>query len=93
MAATSAYLHASPGDSRARFLCAERFPKESGEFALLVSGTGVMNVLTAASPAQGDLKMKHYTIGNDNNITLHDSRKAARETGDGVFTTEEQFAN
>ena len=37
--------------------------------------------------------MKHFTIDKDNNITLHASRKAARETGAAVFSTEEQFAD
>ena len=37
--------------------------------------------------------MKTFTIDTDNNITVHSSRKAARETGAGVFATEEQFAD
>src|SRR3954469_13768182 len=37
--------------------------------------------------------MKTFTIDAENNITVHTSRKAARETGAGVFTTEEQFAD
>jgi len=37
--------------------------------------------------------MKTFTIDTDNNITVHTSRKAARETGAGVFATEEQFAD
>jgi Protein of unknown function (DUF3489) len=37
--------------------------------------------------------MKTFTIDSDNNITVHASRKAARETGEGVFATEEQFAD
>jgi hypothetical protein len=36
--------------------------------------------------------MKHFTIDTDNNITVHSSKKAARETGAAVFSTEEQFA-
>ena len=34
-----------------------------------------------------------FTIDTENNITAHSSRKAARETGSGVFSTEEQFAD
>src|SRR5436305_11766134 len=34
-----------------------------------------------------------YTIDTENNITAQPSRKAARETGSGVFSTEEQFAD
>src|SRR5258708_24174299 len=37
--------------------------------------------------------MKTSTIDTDNNITVHASRKAARETGAGVFASEEQFAD
>src|SRR5450432_1738401 len=37
--------------------------------------------------------MLTYTIGADNNISVYATRKAARETGAGVFTTEEQFAD
>ncbi|MBZ5619279.1 MAG: hypothetical protein LAQ69_11240 [Acidobacteriia bacterium] len=37
--------------------------------------------------------MKHFTIDAENNITAHASRKAARDTGAGVFSTEEQFAD
>lgn len=37
--------------------------------------------------------MKHFTIDAENNITVHASRKEARETDAGVFATEEQFAD
>ncbi len=37
--------------------------------------------------------MKHFTIDSENNITFHVFRKPARETGNGVFSTEEQFAD
>jgi hypothetical protein len=37
--------------------------------------------------------MKHFTIDTDNHITVHASKKAARETGAGVFSTEEQLAD
>ena len=37
--------------------------------------------------------MKHFTIDAENIITVHASRKAARDTGAGVFATEEQFAD
>ena len=36
--------------------------------------------------------MKTFSIDNDNTITVHTSRKAARETGASVFASEEQFA-
>ncbi len=54
---------------------------------------GVMNVVTAVITAQRTKTMKHFTIDSENNITFHASRKAARETGSGVFSTEEQFAD
>ena len=54
----------------------------------------VMNVIAAVLTAKGDhTKMKHFTIDNENNIAVHASKKAARETGAGVFSTEEQFAD
>jgi hypothetical protein len=37
--------------------------------------------------------MKTFTIDAENNITFHASRKAARDTGAGVFGSEEQFAD
>ena len=37
--------------------------------------------------------MKTFTIDSENNITVHASRKAARETGLGAFASEEQFAD
>ena len=36
--------------------------------------------------------MKAFSINADNDITVHPSRKAAREAADGVFTTQEQLA-
>jgi hypothetical protein len=53
-----------------------------------------MNVIAAGIAAQGDYtNMKHFTIDIDNNITVHGSKKAARDTGAAVFSTEEQFAD
>jgi hypothetical protein len=37
--------------------------------------------------------MKYFSITEDNNITIHASRKEARETNAGVFSTEIQFAD
>src|SRR5450755_2208784 len=37
--------------------------------------------------------MKHFTIDAENNITVHASRKAARDTGAAAFATEEHFAD
>jgi integrase/recombinase XerD len=53
VATTSAYLHARPGDSSARFL-AETFLPKSGKSALPLQHTGVMDVMTAAAAAKGD---------------------------------------
>jgi hypothetical protein len=60
-------------------------------FRLLVFATGVINV-HAVSRRKEITYMKTFTIDNDNNIMVHASRKAARETGAGVFASEEQFA-
>ena len=52
-----------------------------------------MNVIVTVSRGKESTYMKTFTIDADSNITLHTSRKAARETGAGVFATEEQFAD
>jgi hypothetical protein len=52
-----------------------------------------MNVIVTVSRGKESTYMKTFTIDADNNITVHSSRKAARETGAGVFATEEQFAD
>ena len=52
-----------------------------------------MNVIVTVSRGKESTYMKTFTIDTDNNITVHTSRKAARETGAGVFATEEQFAD
>jgi hypothetical protein len=53
-----------------------------------------MNVIALVSTAQGDqTKMKHFSIDSDNNFTVHASRKAAKETGNPVFSNEVQLAD
>ena len=52
-----------------------------------------MNVIDTASREKESTYMKTFTIDTDNNITVHASRKAAKETSLGVFGTEEQFAD
>jgi hypothetical protein len=52
-----------------------------------------MNVIVTVSRGKESTYMKTFTIDTDNNITVHSSRKAARETGAGVFATEEQLAD
>src|ERR1035438_6680784 len=49
--------------------------------------------MTAQSVATRRKIMKTFTIDHDNNITVHPSRKAARETGAPVFATELQLAD
>jgi len=52
-----------------------------------------MNVIDSGrARTRRKTKMKHFTIDSDNNITVHASKKAARETGANVFSTEEQLA-
>jgi hypothetical protein len=60
---------------------------------LLFKHFRVISVMTAYSAAPRREIMKTFTIDAENNITLHPSRKAARDTGAGVFATEEQFAD
>ena len=93
VATTSAYLHARPGDSSARFLSAETFLPKSGDVALPSERTGVMDVMSAAPAAKGEKQMKTFTIDETNNITAHATRKDAREAGLPAFGTEEQFAD
>ncbi len=52
-----------------------------------------MNVIDTVSREKESTYMKTFTIDTDNNITVHASRKAAKETSLGVFATEEQFAD
>ena len=52
-----------------------------------------MNVIGTVSREKESTYMKTFTIDTDNNITVHASRKAAKETSLGVFATEEQFAD
>ena len=56
VATTSAYLHARPGDSSARFLCADIFLQNSGESALLSAPSRVMDVIDAADTAKGEIR-------------------------------------
>jgi integrase/recombinase XerD len=62
VATTSAYLHARPGDSSARFLFG------SDRIALPSSGTGVMNV-SPANDSRERRNMTTFIIDKDNNIT------------------------
>jgi Protein of unknown function (DUF3489) len=52
-----------------------------------------MNVITAADAARRTKIMKHFTINQENNITLHASRREAKETDGSLFSTEAQFAD
>jgi hypothetical protein len=53
-----------------------------------------MNVIAAVLyRARRSTKMKHFTIDAENHITVHASRKAAKETGSPVFSNEVQFAD
>jgi hypothetical protein len=44
---------------------------------LLVSATGVMNVIAAVTTAKENDKMRHFTIDAENNITIHNSAQDA----------------
>jgi hypothetical protein len=65
----------------------------SSIIALLFKHFGVMNVIAADIPAQGDHNMKTFTIDAENNITAYASKKAARESGAPVFASEVEFAD
>jgi hypothetical protein len=51
-----------------------------------------MNGIVTVSRGKESTAMKTFTIDTDNNITVHSSRKAARDTGAGVFASEQQLA-
>ena len=51
-----------------------------------------MNGIVTVSREKESTAMKTFTIDTDNNITVHSSRKAARDTGAGVFASEQQLA-
>jgi hypothetical protein len=51
-----------------------------------------MNVIAVASRRKEITYMKTFTIDGDNNITVHASRKAARETGIPAFANEADLA-
>ncbi len=61
VATTSAYLHARPGDSSARFLATETFLPNSAQSALPLGSTRVIDVMTAAEAAKGDHTMTSNT--------------------------------
>ena len=50
-------------------------------------------MIVTVSRGKESTYMKTFTIDAENHITVHPSRKAARETGAGVCATEEQFAD
>jgi Protein of unknown function (DUF3489) len=60
--------------------------------ALLVSATRAMNVIDTASGGKESTYMKTFTIDADNNVTVHGSKKAAKETGLPSFASAEEFA-
>jgi hypothetical protein len=60
--------------------------------ALLFKHLRVMNVIAPQSGAQRRKIMKTFTINADNNITVHTSKKAAKETGAPAFASEAEFA-
>jgi hypothetical protein len=52
-----------------------------------------MNVIVTVSHGKESTYMNAFTIDDENNITVHASRKAARDTGASAFASEEQFAD
>jgi hypothetical protein len=60
---------------------------------LLFKHFRVIDVVTAKSAAPRRTIMKTFTIDAEDNITVHASRKAARDTGAGVFASEEQLTD
>src|SRR5580658_2705748 len=60
---------------------------------LLVSGIRVIHVVCPAGPGRKRATtMNAFTIDADNNITVHATKKAARETGASVFDSAKSLA-
>src|SRR5262245_62532916 len=85
VATTSAYLHARPGDSSARFLSMWQW----NPLALLSQGTGVMNVSAAVSRQKESTYMKTFAIDADNNISVY---ATSEEAAAAITTPFESFA-
>ena len=77
VATTSAYLHARPGDSSARFLTPGRLSPEFSKLPLPLERPGVMDVIDTVSRGKESTYMKTFTIDTDNNITAFDSAEEA----------------
>jgi integrase/recombinase XerD len=93
VATTSAYLHARPGDSSARFLAAETFLTKSVKSALPLNHTGVMDVHDRKRGTRR-FKMKTFTI-DEQNITAFGSQEeaaAATATPFDSFGTQKELA-
>jgi integrase/recombinase XerD len=91
VATTSAYLHARPGDSSARFLALEGFLPESGASTLPLRPTRVMNVIVPAVSRQKESTyMTTFTINADNNISAFASLE---EAAAATTTPFESFAS
>src|SRR5579862_4262263 len=90
VATTSAYLHARPGDSSARFLSFGRNIAEPGRFNLLSPTTGVIHVSPANHAWQRRKHMATFTIDTENNITAHASVPA--NTEHQVFSSAKELA-
>ena len=60
---------------------------------MLLSATGVMNVIGAVISRKEITKMKHFTIDTENNITVHTSHNDARATEVSVFASDVEFAD
>jgi integrase/recombinase XerD len=88
VATTSAYLHARPGDSSARFLPLEKCSPESVRIRLPLRPTGVMDVWTATNPRQRR-NMATFTIDSENNIVAHTGLPDAAENLQSFSTSQE----
>jgi integrase/recombinase XerD len=91
VATTSAYLHARPGDSSARFLAPDK-SSDSGRISLPFARSRAMNVTTANQERPKEKStVATFTIDTDNNIAAH--AEAPDKTGNQqVFTSEEELA-
>ena len=91
VATTSSILHAATDNSRLASWLWEVLP-QLNKLALHSERPGVMNGMFGHPPRRKIALKKCFTIDAENKITVHRSRKVARETG-RIFAAAVQFAD
>jgi hypothetical protein len=94
VATTSAYLHARPGDSSARFLAVPELSPQLSTLPLPFQSTGVMDVIDTVSREKERTYMKTFIIDSDNHISAFTTPEAAAATTTPFesFTSQNELA-